>query len=175
MLVAFDRQRPQNLVPVHHDNAASRDWIILLEANTIVPGEGARLRVARTTQERKIVRRFRFPRFRFFLAIEGYDSRIHVVFFCPQLYKYDHDGELIPMRGEEIGQYVAQALDHKATVRCPWYHPMEALPEKPLIAGLLLSEFDSLVIETPSPSILPSALERLVDDRAGDISSSRQG
>ena len=46
-----------NLVPIHADNAKTRDWLVLLEAATIVGHERDRLRVAQTTQERKLVKR----------------------------------------------------------------------------------------------------------------------
>jgi hypothetical protein len=50
-------QNDANLVPIDPGNVASNNWIILLEANTIVDSSGE-LRVAKTTQERKIVKRF---------------------------------------------------------------------------------------------------------------------
>jgi hypothetical protein len=81
-----------HLVPVHRDNAGNRDWTILLEANTIVGPSQARFRVACATQERKIVRRLMSCKFQLFLTIRGFDPRIHVLFFCPQLYKHDEDG-----------------------------------------------------------------------------------
>ena len=39
-----------NLVPIYADNAKTRDWLVLLEAATIVGHERDRLRVAQTTQ-----------------------------------------------------------------------------------------------------------------------------
>ena len=49
--------RPQgNLVPVNADNANTRDWLVLLEASTIVGHERGKLRVALVTQERKFVK-----------------------------------------------------------------------------------------------------------------------
>ena len=72
-------QKIPNLIPIDLDNVASNDWIILLEANTIVDSSGE-LRVARTTQERKIVWRFRSFRRRPFLVIDGYDPRIHTLY-----------------------------------------------------------------------------------------------
>jgi hypothetical protein len=46
--------RPQgNLVPVNADNANTRDWLVLLEASTIVGDQRGKLRVALVTQERK--------------------------------------------------------------------------------------------------------------------------
>ncbi len=63
-----------NLVPIDPGNVVSNNWIILLEANTIVDSSGE-LRVAKTTQERKIVKRFRSFRRRPFLVVDGYDPR----------------------------------------------------------------------------------------------------
>ena len=47
IMMAFFQKVP-NLIPIDLDNVASNDWIILLEANTIVDFSGE-LRVARTT------------------------------------------------------------------------------------------------------------------------------
>jgi hypothetical protein len=44
------------------------------------------------------------------LDVERYDPPIHVVYFCPQLYKHDPDKMLVPLQGEEIGKLIAQAL-----------------------------------------------------------------
>ena len=52
-----DRKLPRHLIPIHDDNASSKDWIILLEAGTIVGASPDKLRVARATLERKIVTR----------------------------------------------------------------------------------------------------------------------
>jgi hypothetical protein len=41
-------------------------------------------------------------RAQYFLDVEGYDPRIHAVYFCPQLYKYDTDKALMLLDGEEI-------------------------------------------------------------------------
>ena len=48
----FEKQRG-TLVPIHADNANTRDWLVLLEAATIVGHQRDKLRVALTTQERK--------------------------------------------------------------------------------------------------------------------------
>jgi hypothetical protein len=166
MNTRFRRRNPNYLIPIHPDNAGSKDWIILLEANTIVDKAPARLRVARTTQERQVIRRLSAMAWRPFLVVEGFDPRIHVLIFCPQLYRYDRDDKLIPMQGEEIGQYVAGALSHKATVRQPWYNPIDPRPAEPLIAGPLLSEYDTLLIEpAASPSILPAPRDLRMDDK----------
>ena len=144
-MMAFFQKVP-NLIPIDPDNVVSNDWIILLEANTIVNFSGE-LRVARTTQERKIVKRFRSFRRRPFLVMDGYDPRIHTLYFCPQLYKHDEHGRLVPLEGEEIGRLLAKALEGKVKLRLPWYEPTYKLPADPIIAGDLNKEFDTLVID----------------------------
>ena len=47
-MMAFFQKKVPNLIPIDPDNVVSNDWIILLEANTIVDFSGE-LRVARTT------------------------------------------------------------------------------------------------------------------------------
>jgi hypothetical protein len=155
----FSRHNRRHLVPLHRDNARSKDWIVLLEANTIVGPSQESFRVARTTQERRIVRPLRSFR-RLFLVVEGYDPRIHVLFFCPQLYKYDQDRTLVPMPGDEIANFIAQAIADKAGRRRPWYDPMDAIPNNPLIEAAMLDEFDTLVAEAPAlVPLLPAPLK----------------
>jgi hypothetical protein len=141
------RKNDHHLISIHADNAASNDWIVLLEANTIVGGPGGRLRVAKTTQERKIVKKFRSFRRKAFLVIEGYDPRIHTLYFCPQLYKHDDDGRLVPLEGEEIGRLVAKALEENVKSRLPWYEPTDKLPGEPIITGEIVKDFDTLVVD----------------------------
>jgi hypothetical protein len=63
-------QRSQEGAP-DPDNAASSDWVILLEACTIVDRSPERLRVAKSTLEKKIVKRRRiFRRAKHFLDVE---------------------------------------------------------------------------------------------------------
>ena len=108
----FRRKVPLHYIAVHPDNIAKKDWIILLEAGTIVGPSPERLRVARSTLERKTVKKYNvFLRAEHFLVVEGYDPRIHVVYFCPQLYRYDADKKLVALQGEEIGRLIAQALE----------------------------------------------------------------
>jgi hypothetical protein len=60
------------LVPIHPDNAKTKDWVVLLEAATIVGQSRDRLRVALTTQERKLVRKKKlFQKPEYFLDIDG--------------------------------------------------------------------------------------------------------
>jgi hypothetical protein len=86
----FRTKMPTHLIPVNSQNVTSSDWVILLEAGTIIGPSPERLRVARSTLERKIVKKYNFIlKAKYFLVLEGYDPRTHAVFFCPQLYKYD--------------------------------------------------------------------------------------
>ena len=145
--MSFLRKDANHLIPIHSDNAASNDWIILLEANTIVGAPGGKLRVARTTQERKIVTRLAGFQRKPFLEIEGYDPRIHTLYFCPQLYRHDDDDRLVPMEGEEIGLLVAKALEDNVKSRLPWYEPTDTLPSEPIITGDIVRDFDTLVVD----------------------------
>ena len=141
---------PTHLIPVNPDNATSKDWVILLEAGTIVGPSPEKLRVARSTLEKKIVKRYDLLlRAKHFLNVEGYDPRIHAVYFCPQLYKFDPDKKLVPLQGEEIGRLIAQALAIGVKERRPWYEPSEKLPDQPII-NTPKDEFETLVVEMPS-------------------------
>jgi hypothetical protein len=147
----FRRKAPSHLIAVHPDNAAKKDWIILLEAGTIVGPSPERLRVARATLERKIVKKYNILlRARHFLIVEGYDPRIHAMYFCPQLYRYDPDKKLVPLQGEEIGRMIAQSLEGGVVGRRPWYEPSEKLPDQPIISMAAQTEFDTVVVELPT-------------------------
>jgi len=147
----LQRKVPSHLVPVHPHNAATKDWVILLEAGTVVGPSPERLRVARATQERKIIKKYNILlRAQHFLQVDGYDPRIHAVYFCPQLYRYDPDKKLVPLQGEEIGRLIAHALEGGVTPRRPWYEPSEQMPDQPAISGKLQTEFDTVVVELPA-------------------------
>ena len=149
-MAVFRRKAPTHLIPISADNAASKDWVILLEAGTIVGPSPDKLRVARSTLDKKIVNRYDvLLRVKHFLEVEGYDPRIHAVYFCPQLYKYDPDKKLVPLQGEEIGRLIAQALASGVKERRPWYEPSEKLPDQPII-NTPKDEFETLVVEMPS-------------------------
>lgn len=81
--------------------------------------------------------------------LEGYDPRIHAMYFCPQLYK-NEDGALVPLSGDEIGQLMAQALEGGAIEKPPWYAPSDGAPTEPVIKANFDMEFDSLVVDAPS-------------------------
>ena len=146
----FRKKGATHLIPINPDNARSKDWVILLEAGTIVGPSPDKLRVARATLDKKILKKYdTLLRTKQFLDVEGYDPRIHAVYFCPQLYKYDPDKKLVPLQGEEIGRLIAQALASGVEARRPWYEPSEKLPDQPII-NTAKDEFESLVVEMPS-------------------------
>ena len=146
----FRRKVPSHYIPIHPDNIGKNDWVILLEAGTIVGPATERLRVAKATTDRKIVTKYNiFLRKRHYLVLEGYDPRIHALYFCPQLYRYDSDHKLVPLEGEEIGQLLARSVQDGVVEQQPWYEPMDRLPGRPIMSPTLKAEFDSLVVETP--------------------------
>jgi hypothetical protein len=161
--VGFIRKNPSNdLVPIHPDNISNKDWVILLEAGTITGPSPQRIRVARWMQERKIVKKHDiFLRTKYFIVVEGYNPRIHALYFCPQLFRHD-SGRLVPLEGEEIGRLIARAVEASASERRPWYEPMEKLPQEPLIASAMLHEFDTLVVEMPGRESLPAGGQQLL-------------
>ena len=156
-MAIFGRKIPEHhLVEIHKDNATSTDWIVLLEASTIVGPSPDRLRIARTTKERKIVKRRR----KYFLVVDGYDPRIHAVYFCPQLFSYNAEKELVPLQGDDIGRMIARALESGIKDRRPWYEPSEQLPDEPVVATSMGPEFDTLVVEAIESPPLAIAAQR---------------
>jgi hypothetical protein len=149
----FRRKVPSHYIRIHPDNITKKDWIILLEAGTIVGATSEKLRVARATLERKIVRKYNiFLRSERFLVLDGYDPRIHVLYFCPQLYRFDTDGKLVALEGEEIGKLVAQAVQDGVVEKQPWYEPSDRLPNQPVITTTAMpTDFDTVVVDTPAP------------------------
>jgi hypothetical protein len=143
------KKQAGTLVPISADNANTKDWLVLLEAATIVGHQREKLRVALTTQERRLVKKRKlFGRSKLFIVVEGYDPRIHAIYFCPQLYKKE-DGELVALSGAEIGQLMAQALEGGAIEKAPWYQPSDSAPEVPVIRTGAEMELDSLVVDAP--------------------------
>jgi len=159
----FRAQAASHPIPVHPQNATGNDWVILLEAGTIIGPSPERLRVALSTLERKIVKKYKFMRkAKHFLVLDGYDPRIHAVFFCPQLYKYDSEKKLVPLEGDEIGKLIAHAVEGGITERRPWYDPSEKLPDRPIIDAQMNMEFDTVVVDIPSAQN-PAAVRGLTD------------
>jgi hypothetical protein len=56
----FRRTAPSHYISIHPDNIAKNDWIILLEAGTIVGPSAEKIRVAKATLERKIVAKYHY-------------------------------------------------------------------------------------------------------------------
>ena len=134
---------------------AKKDWIILLEAGTIVGPTAEKLRVALATKEKRIVKKYNiFLRPEHFLVLDGYDPRIHALYYCPQLYRYDGDKALVPLEGEEIGKLVAQAVQNGVVEKQPWYAPSEMLTREPIVSGSMNIDFDRVVVDAPAgPSV----------------------
>src|SRR5260370_24802090 len=91
-----------------------------------------------------------------FLVLEGYDPRIHALYYCPQLYKYGGDKTLVPLEGEEIGKLVAQAVQNGVVEKQPWYPPSEILPPAPIVTGNLDIAFHRTVVDAPAGSSGPT-------------------
>lgn len=144
------RKVSQHLIPIHPANAANKDWLILLEAGTIIGPSPERLRVARATQDRKVVKKYNIlGRAKHFLVVEEFNPRIHAVYFCPQLYRHDTDRKLVPLQGEEIGKLIAQAIGNGVNARPPWYTPSEKPPEQPIINAPVATDLDTVVVDMP--------------------------
>src|SRR5262245_40372974 len=154
----FQRNVPNHFIRINPDNGSNKDWLIMLEAGTIVGPSPRKLRVARATQDRKVVRKYNlFLQAEHYLDIEGYDPRIHAVYFCPQLYKYDSEKKLVPLYGDEIGKLIAQALESGIKDRRPWYAPSDEMPTEPAVNGSIEPELDTLVVDMPQRSALAAS------------------
>jgi hypothetical protein len=147
----FRRKVPSYYIPIHPDNIGKKDWIVLLEAGTIVGPSAEKLRVARATLERKIVTKYNILlRAEHFLVLEGYDPGIHTLYFCPQLYMRDTDNKVVPLEGEEIGQFLAQTAQNSVIERqLPWYEPSTKLPSQPIVATNINTDFDTVIVDLP--------------------------
>jgi hypothetical protein len=151
-----------DLVPIDPDNISNKDWVILLEAGTITGPSPQRIRVARWMQERKIVKKHdMFLRTKYFIVVEGYNPRIHALYFCPQLFRHD-SGKLVPLEGEDVGRLIARAVEASATERRPWYEPTGETATGALINSAMLREFDTLVVEMPARESLPAGGQQLL-------------
>jgi hypothetical protein len=130
----FRRKVPSNYIPIHPENVRKKDWVIVLEAGTIIGPSTDKLRVAKVTLKKKIVRKYNiFLRKQHFLVLDDYDPQIHAVYFCPQLYRSDSEGNLFPLEGEEIGKLIAQSLQDGVVEKQPWYDPTSKL-QQPIIS-----------------------------------------
>jgi hypothetical protein len=146
----FQRKAPNHFIRVDPNNVTNKKWLIVLEAGTIVGPSSGKLRVVRATQERKVIKKYNLllqPEY--YLEIEGFDPRIHAVYFSPQLYKHDTENKLVPLYGEEIGKLIAKSLESSVKERRPWYAPSDDLPTEPAITGSIEAELDTLVVDAP--------------------------
>jgi hypothetical protein len=147
----FRRKVPNHYIPIHQDNVRKKEWVIILEAGTIIGPSTEKLRVAKATMEKKIVRKYNiFLRKKHFLVLEDYDPQIHAMYFCPQLYRSGTDGNLVALEGEEIGKLLARSLQDGVAVKRPWYNPSTKLKNQPIISADAEARFDSLVVDAPT-------------------------
>ena len=137
---------PNHYVPIHPDNVNTRDWLILLEVGTIVGPAPHNLRVAKATLEKTIAKKYDvFLRKKYFIVLDGYDAQIHVVYFCPQLYKRDREGNLIALEGEEIGDLLVQAFRNGTVKRQVWYHPSDKSESQPIIGKSTNIDLETII------------------------------
>lgn len=166
----FRRRVPNHYIPIHPNNVAKNDWIIVLEAGTIVGPSPDKLRVAVATLERKIVKKFNILlRAKHYLVVDGYDPRIHALYFCPQLYKSDSDGTLVALEGEEIGKLLAKLVEGAVAQKQPWYDPAEKSPNKRIISATPLADLDSVVVDTSARKPLQLAFSRTAEEDAREF------
>jgi hypothetical protein len=169
----FRRKVPNHFIPVHPDNISKNDWIIILEAGTIVGSSPDKLRVANATLERKIIKKYNaLLRPKYYLVVDGYDPRIHALYFCPQLYRSDSDGKLVALEGEEIGKLLAKLVQGAVALKQPWYDPAEKSPNQPIISGAVLSDLDSVVVDEPPAKDAAPAYPKLKPVRRADEDAS---
>jgi len=74
------------------------------------------------------------------------DPRIYALYFCPQLYQFDADRKLVPLRGEAMQARRAGGQGGVIEKR-PWYEPSDTLPAEPIINVGMPEEFDTVVVE----------------------------
>jgi hypothetical protein len=73
----FRKKTLNDLIPIHPDNIGNKDWVILLEAGTIVGPSPQRIRVARCIHEKNILKKSdMLLRTKHCMVIEGYNPRI---------------------------------------------------------------------------------------------------
>jgi hypothetical protein len=148
------RNVPSHYIPIHADNVAKKDWIVLLEAGTIVGSTPGKLRVALVTTEKRVARKYNaLLRAEHFLVLDGYDPRIHVLYFCPQLYRYDSDNKLVLLEGEEIGSLLVQTLQDGIVEKKPWYEPSKKESNETIIS----KNCETVAVDLPAPTRMQAA------------------
>ncbi len=120
--------------------------------------------------ERKIVKKFNILlRAKHYLVVDGYDPRIHALYFCPQLYKSNSDGTLVALEGEEIGKLLAKLVEGAVAQKQPWYDPAEKSPNKSIISATPLADLDSVVVDTSARKPLQLAFSRTAEEDAREF------
>jgi hypothetical protein len=148
----FRRKVPSHYIPIHPENITKKDWVILLEVGTIVGSPAEKIRVAVATLDKKIVTKYNIVlRKAHYLVLEGYGPRSHALYFCPQLYKYSSDKQLVALEGEEIGRLLAQSVKDGVIGKLPWYEPSNNSPHEPVISPTTKTDFDTMIVGEPSP------------------------
>ncbi|HEY8439956.1 MAG TPA: hypothetical protein VIK79_00745 [Xanthobacteraceae bacterium] len=148
---------PAHYVPIHADNIASKDWVILLEQGTIV-GSPDKLRLALTTTEKKIVTKYDlFRGAQHFLVLDGFNPRIHVLYFCPQLYRCESGNNLVPLEGDEIGKLLLQSLEEGGAEKKPWYEPSKKLRNEAIVSQVMNRARGMSAGGLPEPAALQAA------------------
>jgi hypothetical protein len=77
--------------------------------------------------------------------LEGYDPRIHALYSCPRLYKYNSDKQLAALEGEKIEKLLAQSVKDEVI------KPSNNSPPEPVISPTTKTEFDTMIVSEPSP------------------------
>jgi len=102
--------------------------------------------------DKKVVTKYNiFLRKTHYLVLEGHDPRIHALYFCPQLYKYTSDKQLVALEGEEIGRSLAQSVKDGVIEKLPWYEPSDSSSPEPVISATTKTDFDTMIVSEPSP------------------------
>ena len=134
---------PSHVIPVNSQNATSSDWVILLEAGTIIGPSPERLRVARSTLERKIVKKYTLAHRVGDTSLGGQGIA------CVK--KAERRARHHSMRQHISTQALAaHAVEGGITERRPWYDPSEKLPDRPIIDAQMNMEFDTVVVPSPA-------------------------
>jgi hypothetical protein len=111
------------------------------------------IRVAQATLEKTIAKKYNiFLRREYFIILEGYDPHIHALYFCPQLYKRDTDGNLIALEGGEIGELLVQAFRNGAVKRQVCYQPSDKSDIQPMIGESTSIDLDTLLGQEAIPN-----------------------
>jgi hypothetical protein len=135
---------------LHNRNRCARCLACLLRSGHRAKKIVSAADLTSPSRQRKIITKYNiFLRAQNSLILDGYDPRIHTLYFCPQLFTYDSDNRLFPIGGEEIGKLLAETVPHGVVERQSWYEPSDELPNQPIIATTIETNFDALIVDRP--------------------------